>query len=178
MEITTTTSKGRRSPSHSLGWCGMQAFINQQRQFTMATTSINLKGWTAPLLRMVLDGTLPNLMKNYGNDHHHLKGRRSPSYYLDRMVRNSSRNEGYGIYHHLNLTKGRRSQLHSSRCCGMEPSVKQSRNTGMPQTYLRGRRSPSYPLGWCGMGIVLLPLIWTVPCCSSICWVVGRWGRR
>ena len=63
MEITTTTSKWRRSPSHSLGWCGMQAFINQQRQFTMATTSINLKGWTAPLLRMVLDGTLPKPMK-------------------------------------------------------------------------------------------------------------------
>ena len=29
----------------------------------MATTSINLKGWTAPLLRMVLDGTLPKPMK-------------------------------------------------------------------------------------------------------------------
>ena len=28
----------------------------------------------------------------------------------------------------------------------------------MPQTYLRGRSSLSYPLGWCCIGIVLRPL--------------------
>ena len=43
-----------------------------------------LKGWTAPLLRIVVYGTLPESIKKYGNDRHHLKGRRSPSYYLDR----------------------------------------------------------------------------------------------